>query len=143
MAYNKEDNSELRRLQMVELEIMRLFAEICEKHKLRYYIVGGTMLGAVRHKGFIPWDDDMDVGMPRPDYEKFMEKKDMSDLLHEYNSLLVNCDKQVQIVDNDNIRVMKAIGIDEYGRLLVENEEGYCEAVISGEVSVRGLYGYT
>lgn len=73
MAYNKEDNSELRALQMVELEIMRIFTEICDRHNLRYYIVGGTMLGAVRHKGFIPWDDDMDVGMPRLDYEKFME----------------------------------------------------------------------
>lgn len=72
MAYNKDDNSELRNLQMVELEITRIFAQICDKHHLRYYIVGGTMLGAVRHKGFIPWDDDMDVGMPRPDYEKFM-----------------------------------------------------------------------
>lgn len=73
MAYNVEDNSELRNLQLVELNIMKLFAGICEKHNLRYYLVGGTMLGAVRHKGFIPWDDDMDVGMPRPDYEKFLE----------------------------------------------------------------------
>lgn len=72
-SYNKDDNSELRKLQLVELEIMRIFSEICEKHGLRYYLVGGTMLGAVRHEGFIPWDDDMDVGMPRPDYEKFIE----------------------------------------------------------------------
>ena len=73
MAYNKEDNSELRALQLTELEIMRLFVKLCEQHRLRYYIVGGTMLGAMRHKGFIPWDDDMDVGMPRPDYERFRE----------------------------------------------------------------------
>ncbi len=72
-SYNQEDNSELRKLQLVELEIMRIFSEICEKHHFRYYLVGGTMLGAVRHRGFIPWDDDMDVGMPRPDYEQFLE----------------------------------------------------------------------
>lgn len=72
MAYNKDDNSKLRSLQLRELEIMRIFSEVCDRHHLRYYIVGGTMLGAVRHKGFIPWDDDMDVAMPRPDYEKFL-----------------------------------------------------------------------
>lgn len=73
MAYNQYDNSELRSLQLVELNIMKLFADICERHGLRYFMVGGTMLGAVRHKGFIPWDDDMDVAMPRPDYERFMQ----------------------------------------------------------------------
>lgn len=72
-SYNKEDNSELRRLQFIELEVMKLFSGICDKHHLRYYLVGGTMLGAVRHNGFIPWDDDMDVGMPRPDYERFLK----------------------------------------------------------------------
>ena len=72
-SYNKEDNCELRRLQFIELEVMKLFSGICDKHHLRYYLVGGTMLGAVRHNGFIPWDDDMDVGMPRPDYERFLK----------------------------------------------------------------------
>ena len=71
-TFNPDDNSELRKLQLVELENMRIFSEICDKYDLRYYLVGGTMLGAVRHQGFIPWDDDMDVGMPRPDYEKFL-----------------------------------------------------------------------
>lgn len=73
MAYNRDDNHELRQLQLVELDIMALFRRICEKHHLRYFMVGGTMLGAIRHRGFIPWDDDMDVGMPRPDYEKFIQ----------------------------------------------------------------------
>lgn len=73
MAYNSEDNHELRSLQLTELKVIRLISEICEKHGLRYFMVGGTMLGATRHKGFIPWDDDADVAMPRPDYEKFIE----------------------------------------------------------------------
>lgn len=72
MAYNRDDNSELRRLQLTELNLARIFSDFCEKNGLRYYMVGGTMLGAVRHKGFIPWDDDMDFGMPRPDYERML-----------------------------------------------------------------------
>ena len=67
-TYNATDNSELRKLQLTILDIIKLFAKICEKHHLRYFMVGGTMLGAVRHKGFIPWDDDVDMGMPRADY---------------------------------------------------------------------------
>lgn len=61
----------LREVQLAELNILRCFANFCEEHGLRYYLANGTLLGAIRHKGFIPWDDDIDVVMPRKDYEKF------------------------------------------------------------------------
>lgn len=68
-----ETGSKLRMLQLTELEILTEFARICDMHGLRYYLVGGTLLGAVRHGGFIPWDDDIDVAMPREDYDRFAQ----------------------------------------------------------------------
>lgn len=64
---------ELRKLQLCELEGLIFFDNFCRKHGLTYYLCGGCLIGAVRHKGFIPWDDDTDVLMPRPDYERFIE----------------------------------------------------------------------
>ncbi|MFH0357769.1 phosphorylcholine transferase LicD [Streptococcus sp. A27] len=64
---------ELNPLHKVDLEIVKEVIKICEENNLSYYALGGTMLGAIRHKGFIPWDDDIDLGMPRNDYEKFLE----------------------------------------------------------------------
>lgn len=63
----------LRPLWDAILEVYIVFANICERHSLRYCADCGTALGAVRHGGFIPWDDDMDIQMPRPDYERFVE----------------------------------------------------------------------
>ena len=71
--YNEEVHSNLRKLQLAELEIIRVFIDICERENLRYYMIGGTMLGAIRHRGFIPWDDDVDIGMPREDYDRLFD----------------------------------------------------------------------
>jgi lipopolysaccharide cholinephosphotransferase len=57
----------------IELEILIQFDRFCEENNLKYYLSGGTLLGAIRHKGFIPWDDDIDVCMPRSDYEIFVK----------------------------------------------------------------------
>lgn len=67
-----EENRELSQAEVKELlyQILRSFADYCDAHGIRYRLCGGTLLGAVRHRDFIPWDDDIDVFLPRPDYEK-------------------------------------------------------------------------
>lgn len=65
--------SHLNELQQAGLSILKVIIEICNRHDLTYYVYGGTLLGAVRHKGFIPWDDDVDIAMPRKDFEKLKQ----------------------------------------------------------------------
>ncbi|MDG2960978.1 LicD family protein [Bisgaard Taxon 10/6] len=63
----------LDEIKQIELQILIEFREICNELGLRYYLSGGTLLGAIRHKGFIPWDDDIDLAMPRSDFNKLIE----------------------------------------------------------------------
>lgn len=62
----------LKEMQRIELELLLEFDRLCKKRGLRYYMDGGTLLGAMCYEGFIPWDDDIDLKMPRPDYERFL-----------------------------------------------------------------------
>lgn len=71
----------LNRLHGCQLLLAREVKRICDSHQIRYFMIAGTLLGAVRHKGFIPWDDDMDIGMLREDYTRFIEiaKQELDD----------------------------------------------------------------
>lgn len=62
----------LRRLQDAEFEILQVLAQFCSEHDIQWFIDSGTVLGAMRHGGFIPWDDDIDIGMLRADYDRFL-----------------------------------------------------------------------
>lgn len=72
MDISEFSTPQLKEMQACLLNILLTIDKVCREHNLRYYIIAGTLLGAVRHKGFIPWDDDADVAMPREDYEKLI-----------------------------------------------------------------------
>ena len=64
---------EVEELKNIQLEILDSVHDFCIKHDIKYFLMYGTLIGAIRHKGYIPWDDDIDICMPRPDYDKFMK----------------------------------------------------------------------
>ena len=69
-------NISVEELKSVQIAILDVVSKYCDEHGIRYWLDGGTLLGAVRHKGYIPWDDDIDLGMLRPDFDRF---------IHEFN----------------------------------------------------------
>ena len=73
MKFTDYDLETLNKLQNMELMILKDFIKICAENNLIYYMYGGQLIGVIRHEGFIPWDDDIDVIMFREDYEKFKE----------------------------------------------------------------------
>lgn len=69
----EEGETPLRQCQLVQLHLLYVFDKICRDHNLTYCLVGGTLIGALRHNGFIPWDDDLDVAMPKKDFKRFLK----------------------------------------------------------------------
>lgn len=118
--------SELSPLQARLLEMLKWFHQLCEKNDIRYFVLGGTMLGAARHKGFIPWDDDIDVGLPRKDYEKLARLMANDDFLPyiletPYSKAKDYCfsyskiyDTRTTLVENRRTEVVRGVFIDVF-----------------------------
>lgn len=108
-----DDDKKNKYMQEIQLELLKAFSEFCEKNKLRYFLMYGTLIGAIRHGGFIPWDDDIDVMMPRPDYDKFIKLSRNCESLKKYQILAYEldstyiypfakmCDKNSILVEED------------------------------------------
>lgn len=95
-------------LHEVQVNILRQFKAYCVKYNLKYNLEGGTLLGAVRHKGFIPWDDDIDIIMPRQDYDRFLEFTEKEKIASNLSIITSNSGKEfrspyIKICHDDTI----------------------------------------
>lgn len=113
------DKKTLRSVQLVQLEILKEFDRVCKKNNIPYILSSGTLLGAVRHKGFIPWDDDLDVDMTRENYEKFL--KCIGDFDENYSVQNWHTDRQFALPftkirkNNTVFREMNSVGLKNNG----------------------------
>lgn len=114
---------DIRPLQLHILDILLGIDTVCKKHNLRYYIMAGTMLGAIRHKGFIPWDDDIDIGMPRKDYDLLI-KNAKEWLPAPYEMVCGENDKSYPLpfakIQDSNTTLIERIGLKYLGGVYID-----------------------
>lgn len=143
---------ELSPLQKKLLDMLRWFDQFCRDNNLNYYLLGGTMLGAARHQGFIPWDDDIDVGLFREDYEKFITLMENSvkenkyiveapnskndDFCYPYAKIY---DISTTLIENYNIPLKRGIFIDVFPLDYLGNGEKDCKVKYK---PIKNLYNF-
>lgn len=156
----------LQEIQQASFEILKKIKEICDKEGFRYVLTWGTLIGAIRHKGFIPWDDDIDIMMPRPDHDKLMKymaehKEEVkplevfnSDTCANYPYMLTRISDSRYILDVDNeedfgIGVFIDIYVEdgagnskEEALALMKKTHGYCSLIFLA-TRQRYVFGLT
>lgn len=144
--------AELRKAQLIMLDMLIEFDAICKKHKLQYWLDSGTLLGAVRHSGFIPWDDDIDIAMPVEDYRQFLSvandelSRDIflqtsnTDKAFKFDYIKLRSNKAniVEFHEKDkNIEYHQGIFVDIFPMLAIENSQSNQELYDSTLNSIR------
>ena len=126
-------SSDLKKLKVEEKKILDYFVKFCEENNLTYYLAYGTLIGAVRHKGFIPWDDDIDVHMPADDYIKFLK------LFKEKNK---NDDYFLQTIETEKYYHATFAKIRKNHSCMVEKEWSYMKIHKGINIDIFPLYPY-
>ena len=126
-------SSDLKKLKVEEKKILDYFVKFCEENNLTYYLAYGTLIGAVRHKGFIPWDDDIDVHMPADDYIKFLK------LFKEKNK---NDDYFLQTIETEKYYHATFAKIRKNHSCMVEKEWSYMKIHKGINIDIFPLYTY-
>ncbi len=131
-------NGKLKVIQKLMLQVILEIDTICKRHNIHYFLGGGTLLGAIRHKGFIPWDDDADIMMLRKDYEKFVEVAEKE--LPEYLKL------QIPKTDKHNhffskVRVQNTVCATEFTRKLSDLDVGFFVDIFAHDYTANSKFG--
>lgn len=146
-------NISLREMQKIELDLLIVFDKICRDNSLRYYIDGGTLLGAMCYEGFIPWDDDIDLKMPRPDYEKlqklgskfpdYITIDSPSEKHCEYTMIKLIDNRTILIEENEDNTKTTGVYIDIFPMDGHPNEENECKQHIQKLQRLNSLFHHS
>lgn len=118
-----------KELKVLQIDILKRVADFCDQNNITYFLAFGTLIGAIRHNGFIPWDDDVDIAMPRPDYDKFI-------------ALFNKDNTQIQVVSMDNNEKYGFSFAKVHDLRTIVNETQYHQDVFGVYIDVFPIDGY-